>query len=228
MPENKNFSYKNEFYNSENSSRTYYPERDNPAPINTTNIYSSQSHNQTENTKFPLKPTELGPNQTYYYKKEVNETKNNIYGPPKSPQPIDKTASVYEHNETNDTRNIFHPPGGIPATNLPSHQPGTKQTYMYKKETNNTTNTVYAPPDDYAQPIPLKPSEPLTNKYYKYTSSTTTKNTHNRPDEREPLLAPFPTNGIPTNQVDGPPKNLNQLMATFEEVHYICLILFQF
>lgn len=233
VPTNKNFNFKNEFYNSTNSSNTYYPERDVPPPSTKSTMYSNESHNtlnRTENIYPPPQDT-LGPNQTYYYKKEVNETKNNVYGSPRSPRPpspVNTSTSLYERNVSN-TRNVYHPPGGIPVypnnANLPPHQPGTKQTYLYKKETTNTTNTMFEPPtgkeylphDRYVTDAP-PPSEPVTNKYYKYSSSTTTTNTHNRP-EREPLLAPFPTDGIhQSTQVDGPPKHLGQLMASFDEV----------
>lgn len=240
VPTNKNFSYKNEFYNSMNSSNTYYPERDVPPPTKTTTMYSNESHNSLNRTENvyppnPPQPDTLGPNQTYFYKKEVNETKNNVYGSPRSPRsppsPVNTTTSLYERNVTNN-RNVYHPPGGIPVypnnANLPPHQPGTKQTYLYKKETTNTTNTAfeptngkeYLPHDRYITEPP--PADPVTNKYYKYSSTSTTKNTHNRP-EREPLLAPFPTDGLhsPT-QVDGPPKHLGQLMASFDEVGIIC------
>lgn len=263
MPTNKNFSYKNEFYNTSNSSttNTLYPERDIPtpqkltsgsSPTNQTYIYKNETHNTTNRIdghpngpplNAPNYPNEPGTNQTYIYKREVNETKNNIYGPPgsalpprsRSPQqspPVNSTY-VYERNETNTNRNVHHPPGGIPVypnnANLPP-QPGPKQTYLYKKETSNTTNTTYAPPDggDYppvtnARYPPVNqsppygsPNEPNTTAY-KYTTHTTTTNVHNRP-EREPLLAPFPTHLEPA-QVDGqPPKNLGQLLATFDDV----------
>ncbi|XP_055301560.1 mucin-2-like isoform X1 [Sitodiplosis mosellana] len=191
-PTNKNFTYKNEFYNSSKSSNTYYPDSD--APIKTS-TQLSESRNTSDRTI----PPSIGPNQSYYYKKEVNETKNNVYGG-SPPPPANMTTSLYERNETNDTRNVFHPPGGTSHQNgnLP---PGAKQTYLYKKETTNTTNTVYEPPNQV-----YVPPEPVTNKYYKSTTSTTT-NTHS-----QPLLTPFPTVGI-----DGPPKNLNQLMASFDE-----------
>lgn len=208
MPENKNFTYKKEFYNSQKSSNTIYPEREVSAPLKNTNMYTSETHNT--NTVYPLNPPP-GTNQTYYYKKEVNETKSNIYGPPGMTPPVNKITSLYEHNETNDTRNVFPPPttNGIAPINLPSPQPGTNQTYMYKKETTNTKNTVYAP-----QP------EPVTNKYYKFSEKTTT-NTHS-----QPLLVPFPTQDIQPTQVDGPPKNLNQLLATFEEVYSMYFAVF--
>lgn len=186
MPTNKNFTYKNESYNESKSSNTYYP--DSVAPTKTIN-YSNASHNTLDQTI----PHSIGPNQSYYYKKEVNETKNNVYGG--APPPLPPVNTLY--NETNDTRNVFHPPGGIPYQSNGNLTQGGKQTYLYKKETTNTTNTVYEPP-----------IEPETNKYYKYSSSTTT-NTHS-----QPLLTPFPTDNIDS----GPPKNLNQLMASFEEV----------
>lgn len=182
---NKNFTYKNEYYNSSKSSNTYYP--DSGTKITT--------QSSSDRTIPPLNTDKSGLNQSYYYKKEVNETKNNVYEP--QPPPINTTTSLYERNETNENRNVFHPP--YQNGNLP---PGAKQTYLYKKETTNTTNTVYEPPKEYVPP------EPVTNKYYKYSSSSTTTDTHS-----QPLLKPFPTDGI-----DGPPKNLNQLMASFEEV----------
>lgn len=241
MPTNKNFTYKNEFYNTSNSSNTYYPdypEKDIPPPTKQTTILN-KSHNtinRTDNIYGPNpnhSPPELGPNQTYIYKREVNETKNNIYGPaPRSPQPVNTTTSLYERNTTN-TRNVYHPPGGIPIypnnANLPPPgQPGTKQTYLYKKESTNTTNTIYEPPsgreylphDRYSEPErhPEQPEPPVSDAYYKYSTSTTTKNTVNRPGEREPLIAPFPTEQIIPTQVDGTPKHLGQLMASFDDV----------
>lgn len=211
---NKNFSYKNEYYNSLNSSNTYYPERDVPAPTTTTH-YTNESHNTVNRTENGM-PTTLGPNQTYFYKKETNETKNNVYGSPRS-LPPGNTTTMYESNVSN-TQNVYHPPGGVtvyPDANLPPHQPGTKQTYLYKKETTNTTNTVYEPNGREYVPTP----ESATNKYYKYSSQSNTTNTHSRP---EPIVAPFPTDAIhqPT-QVDGPPKNLGQLLASFEEVYIL-------
>lgn len=210
-------------------------------------MYTDETTNQTENI-YPSPQTQpRGPNKSYYYKKEFNETKNtsNAYGQPKPPSPVNNSTTMYESNVSN-TRNVFHPPGGIPVypnnANLPPHQPGTKQTYLYKKETTNTTNTVFEPPngreylphDRYVTETPVQaspplpqppPHEPATNKYYKYSSTTTTTNTHRRP-EREPLLAPFPTDGYQQQtQVDGPPKHLNQLMESFNEV---CMVLSNF
>lgn len=274
MPANKNFIYKNEFYNTLNSStsaNSVYPERDIPTPQrlsagrspgpNQTYIYKNETHNTLNRSDGGYRPPSTGPtysepgtNQTYIYKREINETKNNVYAPlptgqtilpPRSlsPQlrPISpvKSTVFYERNETNTTnRNQYHPPGGIPVypingTLSPSTRPvspGTKQTYLYKKETSNTSNTMYGPPvNEYpprdrivpvnSSPYTSSPIEPTSN-IYKYTSETTTRNVHNRPLEREPLLtrSPFPNNQEPS-QVDGAsPKHLGQLLATFDDV----------
>lgn len=267
VPTNKNFTYKNEFYNTLNSStstNSVYPERDIPTPQrlsagrspgpNQTYIYKNETHNTINRSDGGYRPPSTGPtysepgtNQTYFYKREINETKNNVLGPspsgPKprslSPQlrpisPVNSTV-FYERNESNTTnRNLYHPPGGIPVYpqngTLPTRpiSPGPKQTYLYKKETSNTTNTVYGPPGhEYpprdrivpvnSSPYTSSPTEPTTN-IYKYTSETSTRNVH----EREPLISrsPFPEHHEPS-QVDGaPPKNLGQLLATFDDVNF--------
>lgn len=119
---------------------------------------------------------------------------------------------------------------------------------MYKREITNTTNTMYGPPGSNKQPYPNDnypnnaisppslsssplppphnhgyPNEPNPNvSYSKYSTHTTTRTTHgNGPhDEKQPLLAPpFPTDGIEITNVDGhPPKRLDDLLATFDDV----------
>lgn len=266
MPTNKNFTYKNEFYNTLNSTtstNSVYPERDIPTPQrlsagrspgpNQTYIYKNETHNTINRDGYRPPSTgptysEPGTNQTYIYKREINETKNNTFGPSPtgppqrslSPQlrpisPVNSTV-FYERNESNST-NRYHPPGGIPVYpqngTLRPVSPGVNQTYLYKKETSNTTNTVYGQPGNEYPPrdriVPVKsspytssPTEPTTN-IYKYTSETTTRNVHNSPYDREPLLtrAPFPEHQEPS-QVDGaPPKHLGQLLATFDDVSFI-------
>lgn len=203
-------------------------------------MYKSETNHNTVNRTdgFPSNLPEPipGTNQTYIYKKEVNETTNNVYGTPRprspQPQPINTSTSLYERNVTNN-RNVYHPPGGIPVYPSNANLPPTKQTYLYKKETSNTTNTTYEPPtgreylphDRYIEPSqqqpPYQPSEPVTNTMYKYSESTHTKTTNFRPGEREPLLAPFPTDGIQPTQVDGQtPKHLGQLLASFDDVRF--------
>lgn len=250
MPTNKNFTYKNEFYNSANTSNTIYPERDVPdhaAPPPTQNqyFYKNESNHNTINRSdggFPPQGTPEpipGTKQTYFYKKETNETTNNVYGSPRpqSPQlpPVDTLTSIHERNVT-DNRNVYHPPGGIPVYPSNGSLPPTKQTYMYKKETSNTTNTMYEPPnghdylphDRYIEPPKpnFPPAEPGTNKLYKYSSTSSHKTTRSyQPGEREPLISPFPTDGIQPNQVDSqPPKHLGQLLASFDDVRFILIV----
>lgn len=245
VPTNKNFSYKNEFYNSLNSSSTanqIYPERDNPPPGTNTIIYKNEMHNTLNRNGYPngVPPSSYpgpGVNQTYIYKKETNESTNNVYGRPVSP-PTAHSTLIYQHDESNRTRNIHHPPaGGVQVypyepnnAHLPPH-PGAKQTYLYKKESSNTTNTVYGspggpggpagppydryPPVDHGGPPYEHPNDPTTAKYlYSSTSSHTTTH-HGQPKE---IISPFPTDGIPT-QVDGhSPKHLNELLTSLGDV----------
>lgn len=267
VPTNQNFSFKNEFYNSSNTSTTSpaYPDRDIPPPDKyltapppgpaETYLYKKETHNTVNRTnEFPptgvSPPTTLGPNQTYFYKREVNETKNNVYGPPQPP-PVTNSTMIYEHNETNTTnrnvhgppqqpppvtnstmiyetnttnttnRNVHHPPGGFPVYPSSDTPPpvGPKQTYLYKKETSNTTNTTYGPDGEYPPraPSPISPASPVepSRTYYKYASEKTTTNT----STREPALRPFPTDNLePFRGDQQPPKHLNQLLATLDDV----------
>lgn len=230
VPANKQYSYKNEYYNSSNSKTTTtdhdipptekYVSGRSPTPgRNETYLYKKETtSNTTNDSVFPpstFNPPSLGPNQTYYYKREVNETKNNVMGPPSSalpprPRSPTTTSSYYERNESS-TNNRQHPPGGFPA--YPNGD-GPKQMYYYKKETSNTTNTTYRPPDEPVRaPSPV---EPIT-KLYKYTKETTTTNTTS---QREPRLPPFPTDNVDRAPRDNgqPPKQLDQLLANFDDV----------
>lgn len=239
VPTNKNFTYKNEFYNSANTSTTnqVYPERDIPPPGgNQTLIYKNESHNTVNrNETYPgytngIPPVHPDPgvNQTYIYKKESSETTNNVYGQPHrpvSPLPPTNSTLIYQQDTSNTTRNVHHPPaGGVQVfpyepSNAHLPPPGGKQTYLYKKETSNTTNTVYGPPGenspDYNGPPYVQPVEPTTT-MYKYTSNSShTTNVHGQPRE---VITPFPTDGYPT-QVDGnSPKHLNELLDTLGDV----------
>lgn len=171
---------------------------------------------------------------TIIYKHDVTNTNTNIHHPP----PVGGVP-VYPSEPS------YLPPRG--DAGYPPN-PDVKHTYMYKHESSNTKNTVYGPPggpvgaysgDGYPShgnypphgTLPAKPAHltdtpsPSNNVMYKYSSTTTTRNTHGHPDDRQPLLAPapFPTEGIEqTSQVDGhPPKRLDDLLASFPEVSFI-------
>lgn len=180
-------------------------------------------------------PLEPGVNQTYIYKKETNETTNNVYGRPlrtvSPPPPLANSTTIYHSDTMNTTRSTRHPPpGGVqvfpfePSNDtLPPH-PGPKQTYMYKKESSNTANTVYGSPHDRYPPVDNGPSyvypgEPTTAKYL-YSSTHTDTTTHGgQPRE---VITPFPSNGHAPSQVDGGPKHLNELLSNLGDVS-ICL-----
>jgi len=176
-------------------------------------------------------------NKTVIYKRETRDTSSNMYpnsGYPNSPgSPPGQSTVIYKHDVTNTNTNVHHPPaGGVPVfphdPSLPAGHPGAKHTYLYKKEVSNTKNTVYGPPGSGNPPYPQNdypnnalppqgyPNEPSSTSY-KYISNTssTTRNVHGHPDDRQPLLAPFPTDGIDRSYVDGnPPKRLDDLLAT--------------
>lgn len=158
---------------------------------------------------------QLPPNtaKTIYYKKDTKHSTTNYYpehptGP--GPHPTNFKA-------------IAGPPGG----DHPSYPPG-PNTYIYREERTNTANNRYESPVPYSDypdrsgSYPREPHHPTTVTY-KYSSTTTnaTRNIYPPPEEREPLLQPFPTDGIPQNEIDGnPPKRVEDLMATLGEVSY--------
>ncbi|KAG4077015.1 hypothetical protein HA402_016002 [Bradysia odoriphaga] len=217
------------------SNQTTIYKTENYNTINRTDGYSVYPNDNRPRSPLPEPST----NKTVIYKRETRDTSsNNVYpspnrGYPNSP-PSQSTV-VYKHDVTNTNTNVHHPPaGGVPVfphdPSLPAGHPGPKHTYLYKKEINNTKNTVYGPPgsgppydrypqNDYpnnALPPQGYPTEPSSTTYkYITNTSTTTRNVHGHPDDRQPLLAPFPTDGLDNTQVDGaPPKRLDDLLAT--------------
>lgn len=223
-----------------NNQTTIY-KTENYNTIDRTDGYSGYDHRPRSPMPEPVS------NKTVIYKRETRDTSSNVYpspnrGYPNSPgSPPGQSTVIYKHDVTNTNTNVHHPPaGGVPVyphdPTLPAGHPGPTHTYLYKKETSNTKNTVYGPPgsgsppyDKYPQkdypsnalpPQQGYPNEPSTTTY-KYISNTssTTRNIHGHPDDRQPLLAPFPTDGLDRTQVDGnPPKRLDDLLATLGDV----------
>ncbi|XP_037919254.1 leucine-rich repeat extensin-like protein 5 [Hermetia illucens] len=178
-----------------------------------------------------------GPNTTIIYKENITNTNVNQYPPnnygPGSP-PHQHPSPVGQPGHPGYPDHPGHP--GQPG------QPGPTQTYYYKYESSNTKNTLYGPPgsgrpnDQSPTPVITYPNDTLPsrsprsphgpgypnepgNVTYKYSSTTTSRNTtHGTPSEREPLLqpAPFPLDGLePQTETDSPPKRLDDLMASF-------------
>lgn len=180
----------------------------------------------TRNYQPGYRPDNQPGKQTYVYN-ETTTTRNindNAYpanrypgGQTPPPQPGQTTYIVKETHNTTTNRNVSPYSNGYPPQNQPN-----QTTIIYKQDsqTNNTTypNRPNTPrdietfdPNYPPYPDRRRPNEPM-NVTYKYTSHTSTTNnvTKGYPPESEPLLGrPFPTD----NDVDGPPKKLDDLMA---------------
>lgn len=185
VPTNKNFTYKNEFYNTLNSTtstNSVYPERDVPTPQrlsagrspgpNQTYIYKNESHNTINRTDGGYRPPSVGPvysepgtNQTYIYKREINETKNNVYGSPTVPPPRSLSPQLRPISPVNST------------------------TVFYERNDNNTINrNVYHPPGGipvYPQNGTLPGPGPKQTYLYKKETSNTTNTTYGPPPGSE-------------------------------------------
>lgn len=220
---NQTLSYRNESLHQTSNTAVPagYPERDlSPThhvnPSSKTILVKNETINTSNNVQEYPVPTmldhQLPPNtaKTIYYKKDTKHSTTNYYpehptGP--GPHPTNFKA-------------IAGPPGG----DHPSYPPG-PNTYIYREERTNTANNRYGSPVPYSDypdrsgSYPREPNHPTTVTY-KYSSTTTnaTRNIYPPPEEREPLLQPFPTDGIPQNEIDGnPPKRVEDLMATLGE-----------
>lgn len=220
------------------SNQTTIYKTENYNTINRTDGYTSYPNDTRPRSPLP-EPTS---NKTVIYKRETRDTSSNVYPSPNQGYPNtppSQSTVIYKHDVTNTNTNVHHPPaGGVPVfphdPSLPAGHPGPKHTYLYKKEVNNTKNTVYGPPgggppydrypqNDYpnnALPPQGYPNEPSSTTYkYISNTSTTTRNVHGHPDDRQPLLAPFPTDGLDNSQVDGnPPKRLDDLLSSLGDV----------
>ncbi|VEN44444.1 unnamed protein product [Callosobruchus maculatus] len=168
--------------------------------------------------------------------KETITTRN--YQPGYSPELIPPTREqTYVYNETTTTKNLQngYPPASTPkkdmymlkessTTTKNEHYappPTTNRETYILKETQNTSTVnrnepsnlpysergypVYNPPEGRG-----RPKEPI-NINYSYKSTNTSQNVW-RSEDSQPLLQPhrFPTD----EHVDGPPKKLDELMAT--------------
>nr|CAH7744585.1 unnamed protein product [Callosobruchus chinensis] len=168
--------------------------------------------------------------------KETITTRN--YQPGYSPELAPPTREqTYMYNETTTTKNVQngYPPASTPKKDVymlkeSSHTtknehyappPTTNRETYILKETQNTSTVnrnepsnlpysergypVYNPPEGRG-----RPKEPI-NINYSYKSTNTSQNVW-RSEDSQPLLQPhrFPTD----EHVDGPPKKLDELMAT--------------
>lgn len=228
---NQTLSYRNESLHQTSNTLPIaaYPERDlSPTqhvnPSSKTILVKNETINTANNVQEYPVPTildhQLPPNtaKSIYYKKDTKHSTTHYY--PEHPT----------HPHPNTNFQAIEPPPNDHSTAYPS----TPNTYIYREErntTNNTSNRYGSPvplvdyPDSRHGTYPREPHQqqmppPPTTVTYKYSSTTTnaSRNVYPPPEEREPLLQPFPTEGIPQNEVDGsPPKRVEDLMATLGE-----------
>ncbi|XP_055609436.1 rho GTPase-activating protein gacJ [Uranotaenia lowii] len=213
---NQTLSYRNEaFSQTSNTLPVAYPERDvspsrHVSPSHKTVLVKNETINTSNNVQeYPVTTIidhQLPPNtaKSIYYKKDTKHSTTNYY--PAHPN----GTGPYPPQSPNSFRAIEGPPSG-------------PNTYIYREERHNTTNNRYGSPvpnGDYPDRAGHPPPAPPTTVTYKYSSTTTnaTRNVFPPPPEREPLLQPFPTDGIPQSEIDGnPPKRVEDLMATLGE-----------
>lgn len=197
----------------------YQPEVDPPGP-NQTYIYNESTTTKNIQNAYPPPPPPQE-HREYIINKETNII--NRRDPP--PPPVQETREYFINKETN-VINKREPPmseRGYPVYNPP---PADKKTYIIK-ETHTTNyqngyppNRHQSPPRDVETfppqnpPYGKKPQEPI-NIQYSYKSTNTTQNRYTGgypPSDETQVLLPrkFPTNDGP----DGPPKRIDELMAT--------------
>nr|XP_023015074.1 proteoglycan 4 [Leptinotarsa decemlineata]XP_023015075.1 proteoglycan 4 [Leptinotarsa decemlineata]XP_023015076.1 proteoglycan 4 [Leptinotarsa decemlineata] len=183
------------------------PDENNP-PGRKTYIYK-ETHNTVNRTEPPF--SERGypvynppdnsrgnpPSTTYIIKETHNTTTNRTGSPYQNGYPPNEPPKtiIYQH-ETHTTNNSYGP-GGPNRPKTPN-----------EVETFDPNN----PPSGYG--FKPKPKEPI-NIHYSYKSTNTTQNSYKGgypPNEESQHLLPqkFPTDDGP----DGPPKRLDELMAT--------------
>jgi hypothetical protein len=227
-PQNRTIVYKNESYDTSNTSTIVPPHhiihqvpQSNP-PTNQTIIYRNESHTTNTNVDYP------GNNQPGYPSSPNNQQAapyGIIYAPQQPtnqipPQGVNKTI-VYKKDTRETTTNVYPPnKNQYPIVEFPPEQtqsppqnyknrpqspPVNNTTIIYKENITDTKNTnVHHPPPaggvSVYPPTGNTPPQPgpKTTYYYKHESSNTT-NTHYAPQG--------PGNNPPTNTNQSPYPN---------------------
>uniref|UniRef100_A0A182K9A8 Uncharacterized protein n=1 Tax=Anopheles christyi TaxID=43041 RepID=A0A182K9A8_9DIPT len=233
---NQTVSYTNQAVNQTTNTLPAPGYQDHPAqhvnPASRTVLVKNESFNTTNNVQeYPVQTIlnhPLPPNtaKTIYYKKDTKHSTTNYY----PDQPGEPTYPGNFRAIEPPPPTVSSPDGAAPmkyTVQEPGYPPGNNTTYIYREERTNTNNRYGSPvplADGPPYPQPGAPGSgvppPPTTVTYKYSSTTTnaTRNMYPPPAEREPLLQPFPTDGIDRNDIDGnPPRRLDDLMATFGE-----------
>nr|CAH7744584.1 unnamed protein product [Callosobruchus chinensis] len=176
-----------------------------------TNLSTQTQEDTSEKHIYSPNTTITTPSKSFVYNKIENK-ENTTYQSPKPSYQLRKDE-YYEEKTVTDNYRPYEkpaPPGGVvmkETITTRNYQPGyspelapptREQTYMYN-ETTTTKNVQNG-----------RPKEPI-NINYSYKSTNTSQNVW-RSEDSQPLLQPhrFPTD----EHVDGPPKKLDELMAT--------------
>ncbi|EAA11470.5 AGAP006184-PA [Anopheles gambiae str. PEST] len=235
---NQTIAYTNQAVNQTTSTLPAgYP--DHPAqhvnPGSKTVLVKNETFNTTNNVQEYPVPTILNhplpPNtaKTVYYKKDTKHSTTNYYPDQPVESPYPGNFRAIEPPPRTAAGSPDQPGGPMKYTvQEPGYPPGNNTTYIYREERTNTNNRYGSPVPVADNLYPTGPGgpggpggvPPPTTVTYKYSSTTTnaTRNLYPPPAEREPLLQPFPTDGIDRNDLDGnPPRRLDDLMATFGE-----------
>nr|CAI5844340.1 unnamed protein product [Callosobruchus analis] len=176
-----------------------------------TNLSSQTQEDTSEKHIYSPNTTITTPSKSFVYNKVENK-ENTTYQSPQPGYQLRKDE-YYEEKTVTDNYRPYEkpaPPGGVvmkETITTRNYQPGyspelipptREQTYVYN-ETTTTKNLQNG-----------RPKEPI-NINYSYKSTNTSQNVW-RGEDSQPLLQPhrFPTD----EHVDGPPKKLDELMAT--------------
>ncbi|XP_050507806.1 inactive histone-lysine N-methyltransferase 2E isoform X2 [Diabrotica virgifera virgifera] len=216
-----------------NTNVTEYPQRPEPYQPGKQTYIIKETHNTTVNDRYPPPPPQQPESyppgrETYIIKETHNTTVNDrpysergypVYNPPDERNPPTNTTYFYEETTNTTTSNR---PGSPYHNGYPPAEP--PKTIVYKQET-HTTNNTYGPnrprpdvetfdPNNPPYGFKKNPNEPI-NIHYSYKSTSKTENNYKGgypPNGETESLLPkkFPTHDGP----DGPPKKLDELMAT--------------
>ncbi|CAH2006670.1 unnamed protein product [Acanthoscelides obtectus] len=218
----------------------YSPEL-NPPTRGQTYMYNETT--TTKNVENGYPPASTPRKDVYMLKESSTSTKNEHYAPPPTTNRETYILKESHNTSTvnrNEPSNLPYSERGYPVYNPPEGRGTPGSTTYIMKETHNTTNRVVQPPPqektvmykheshttnhtygpgDKRPKSPEeqfdinrygRPNEPI-NINYSYKSTESSKNVW-KGEDSQPLLQPhrFPTD----ERVDGPPKKLDELMAT--------------
>ncbi|XP_018323365.1 uncharacterized protein LOC108735738 [Agrilus planipennis] len=173
-------------------SETIQPYQKPSPPVGETTLLKETINTRNYQPGYQPEPFQPGRQKTEYFYNENVITRNyqNGYPPQHEPTPPVQRKEIYIHHETHTNKNVQN---GYPP------QPQPEKIISYNRE-DRIENI------DHRKPPPTT----IEHKYISHTTDTY-KSGYPKSPESEPLLRPQP---FPTTEIDGPPKKLDDLMAT--------------